>query len=160
MTKKTKALPETVITLTLPASTSLQRTGTLVIRRGEIARMKAISFSETIGLARAIREALSDIQALAANPPTVPPASDLREVQAGDPPPAIDGSNDAMTDDMAEPEDEIIGDEITAGDCDDTLPDPLFDPAEDDLPEAEAEFLPPDTPAGTAAPAQLSMFAF
>ena len=69
MKKKTSSPPNTVITLTLPETGGAQRTGTLLVSRGDLAKLTQIRFADSDDLAEAIRAALNAIAELEFDPP-------------------------------------------------------------------------------------------
>ena len=72
MKKKTSSPPNTVITLTLPETGGAQRTGTLLVSRGDLAKLTQIRFADSDDLAEAIRTALNAIAELEFDPPRRP----------------------------------------------------------------------------------------
>ena len=88
--------PPTVITLTLPHEAGLSKSGTLLIQRGDLARVFQFHYANTGDIASAIGDAREALDALAANPPAVPdlpdetpksPARTTKPKAAPEPPP-------------------------------------------------------------------------
>jgi hypothetical protein len=78
MSKKTVQNPPTVITLTLPESESEARDGTLLVQRGDLARVHQFTYERIADLTEVIADALIAFAAVEADPPVIanvpPPA--------------------------------------------------------------------------------------
>jgi hypothetical protein len=78
MSKKTVQNPPTVITLTLPENDSDSRDGTLLIQRGDLARVHQFIYERVADLTEVIADALIAFAAVEADPPVIteapPPA--------------------------------------------------------------------------------------
>ncbi len=70
--KPKQAPPPTIITLTLPEANSESNTGTLLIQRGDLARVQQFTYAEVADLTAVIEEALIAFAAIEADPPVVP----------------------------------------------------------------------------------------
>lgn len=74
MTKKVQSkpsLPPTIITLTLPQEDSLERSGTLLIGRGDLAHLCQFTYSNLSDLTSVIKDAHIAMAALEAEPPVL-----------------------------------------------------------------------------------------
>lgn len=69
-----QAAPPTVITLTLPADDGIERKGTLLIARGDLAHVRQFTYLGVSDLAAAIKEAYIALAAVEAEPPVIPEA--------------------------------------------------------------------------------------
>lgn len=67
--KKQAPKPDTVITLTLPSEGGIQRTGTMLIQRGDLARMSQFTYTNLGDIAHAIGEATGGLVEVEAAPP-------------------------------------------------------------------------------------------
>lgn len=107
--KKTTAKPtgpDTVITLTLPPETGLVRTGTLLVKRGDLAVMRQVSYSNALHLAEAIRDAALQLKTTESNPPKI--SNGTGETPAA-PAPVVNDTPD--TDDSTEDDTELSDDD-------------------------------------------------
>jgi hypothetical protein len=90
MPKKSTPKPPTVITLTLPESESDSRDGTLLVQRGDLARVHQFTYERIADLTEVIADALIAFAAVEADPPVIteapptPPVTTKKPV----PPPA------------------------------------------------------------------------
>jgi hypothetical protein len=90
MPKKSTPKPPTVITLTLPENDSDSRDGTLLIQRGDLARVHQFTYERIADLTEVIADALIAFAAVEADPPVIteapptPPVTTKKPV----PPPA------------------------------------------------------------------------
>jgi hypothetical protein len=75
MPKKSTPKPPTVITLTLPESESDSRDGTLLVQRGDLARVHQFTYERIADLTEVIADALIAFAAVEADPPIVPDLS-------------------------------------------------------------------------------------
>ena len=71
MAKKKSKTP-TVITLTLPDEGSIQRTGSLLIQRGDLAKLYQFHYCNAGDITSAIKDATKSITALEKFPPVIP----------------------------------------------------------------------------------------
>jgi hypothetical protein len=69
---KSKAPPDTIITLTLPGTGGITRIATLVARRGDLAAIKQFQYASLNDLALAIRAITVNLNSLELNPPSLP----------------------------------------------------------------------------------------
>lgn len=67
-----KETPPTVITLTLPQQAEPETCGTLLVQRGDLARVHQFTYTRIADLAEIIADALITFAAVEANPPVVP----------------------------------------------------------------------------------------
>ncbi len=78
MHRKPVQQPPTVITLTLPEAESESKTGTLLVQRGDLARVHQFTYEHIADLAEVIADALIAFAAVEADPPVIsdapPPA--------------------------------------------------------------------------------------
>jgi hypothetical protein len=78
MPKKATQKPPTVITLTLPESDDAERSGTLLIQRGDLAHVRQFSYTTLNELSQVIKEGVLALAAVEADPPVIvdvpPPA--------------------------------------------------------------------------------------
>jgi hypothetical protein len=70
--RQPSAPPATVITLTLPHTHSLSKSGTLLIQRGDLAKLCQFHYTNTGDIASAIHDAQQALAALEADPPDIP----------------------------------------------------------------------------------------
>ena len=90
MKKKTISPPNTVITLTLPETGGAQRTGTLLVSRGDLAKLTQIRFADSDDLAEAIRTALNAIAELEFDPPPTNVSAAQPATPSPEPSPAVE----------------------------------------------------------------------
>ena len=69
-----KAVPATVITLTLPEAADETKIGTLLVQRGDLARVHQFTYTHLADLTEVIAEALIAFAAVEADPPIIPDA--------------------------------------------------------------------------------------
>ncbi|MCA9891450.1 MAG: hypothetical protein KC615_00610 [Anaerolineae bacterium] len=67
--RKQQTTPPTVITLTMPDEKHIQRSGTLLIRRGDLAKLCQFHYTNTGDIASAIDDAMQLLTDLEQNPP-------------------------------------------------------------------------------------------
>lgn len=67
--KKSMRKPDTVVTLTLPSQGGIQRTGTLLIQRGDLAFQAQFHYTNVGDIASAIKDATNRLVALEVEPP-------------------------------------------------------------------------------------------
>ena len=72
MTMKTVQKPPTVITLTLPETDDETRAGTLLVQRGDLARLHQFTYTRIADLTEVIADALIAFAAVEADPPVIP----------------------------------------------------------------------------------------
>ncbi|HRL13918.1 MAG TPA: hypothetical protein PKX07_18700 [Aggregatilineales bacterium] len=77
--RPTSTPPATVITLTLPYTPSLSKSGTLLIQRGDLAKLCQFHYTNTGDIASAIHDAQQALAALEAAPPEIPEAKSARK---------------------------------------------------------------------------------
>jgi hypothetical protein len=77
--RKKLETPATVITLTLPYTHSLSKSGTLLIQRGDLAKLCQFHYTNTGDIASAIHDAQRALAALEAAPPEIPEAKPVRK---------------------------------------------------------------------------------
>lgn len=82
MSQKAVQKPPTVITLTLPDGDDETRTGTLLVQRGDLARVHQFTYERIADLTEIIAEALIALSALEADPPVIPEAPPASPVPA------------------------------------------------------------------------------
>jgi len=74
MSRKTVQKPPTVITLTLPEIDDETRAGTLLVQRGDLARLHQFTYTRIADLTEVIADALIAFAAVEADPPVIPEA--------------------------------------------------------------------------------------
>ena len=74
MAKKKRKTPPTVITLTLPSEGGIQRTGSLLIQRGDLAKLHQFHYCNAGDITSAIKDATKALVALEKSPPVIPDA--------------------------------------------------------------------------------------
>lgn len=79
--RQTSTPPATVITLTLPYTPSLSKSGTLLIQRGDLAKLCQFHYTNTGDIASAIHDAQQALAALEAAPPEMPEAKPARRLE-------------------------------------------------------------------------------
>lgn len=92
-----KTPPPTVVTLTLPESDTVPRSGTLLIQRGDLAHVRQFQYSDWGDFPAILAEAAAALVNVEANPPAIPeppppaPKSEPKHpTQAADQEPTID----------------------------------------------------------------------
>ncbi|MCK6580823.1 MAG: hypothetical protein L6Q98_22245 [Anaerolineae bacterium] len=74
MSKKSTPKPPTVITLTLPENEDATLGGTLLVQRGDLARLHQFTYTRIADLSEIIADALIAFAAVEADPPIIPEA--------------------------------------------------------------------------------------
>ena len=74
MSSKPSTPAPTVITLTLPEADSETKTGTLLVQRGDLARVHQFTYTRIADLTEVMAEALVALSGVEANPPIIPEA--------------------------------------------------------------------------------------
>ena len=74
MSKKSTQKPPTVITLTLPENEDATPGGTLLVQRGDLARLHQFTYTRIADLSEIIADALIAFAAVEADPPIIPEA--------------------------------------------------------------------------------------
>ena len=74
MSSKPSTPAPTVITLTLPEADSETKTGTLLVQRGDLARVHQFTYTRIADLTEVIAEALVALSGVEAHPPIIPEA--------------------------------------------------------------------------------------
>jgi hypothetical protein len=69
--KQQKQAPPTVITVTLPQADGVQRSGTLLIQRGELAHIRQFSYTNLSEIAAVLKDAVVALSSVEANPPDI-----------------------------------------------------------------------------------------
>lgn len=72
MSSKPSTPKPTVLTLTLPEAESESKTGTLLVQRGDLARMHQFTYERVTDLTEVIADALIAFAAVEADPPIIP----------------------------------------------------------------------------------------
>ncbi|MBV6438316.1 MAG: hypothetical protein WA009_16715 [Phototrophicaceae bacterium] len=72
--KQNASHPPTVVTLTLPDRSALTNTGTILVQRGDLARIHQFTYSHIGDLSEIIAEALIALDTVEADPPVIPEA--------------------------------------------------------------------------------------
>ncbi len=72
---KQKKTPSTVVTLTLPEEHGIQRTGSLLIQRGDLAKLFQFHYCSAGDITSAIKDATKALVQLEISPPVIPEAS-------------------------------------------------------------------------------------
>ena len=71
-TRKAEKSASTIVTMTLPQSNDDARTGTLLVQRGDLARVHQFTYTQIADLTDVIADALVAFAAVEANPPVIP----------------------------------------------------------------------------------------
>lgn len=69
--KQQKQAPPTVITVTLPEEDGIQRSGTLLIQRGDLAHVRQFSYSNLGEIAAVLKDAVVALSSVEADPPDI-----------------------------------------------------------------------------------------
>ena len=72
MPKKSTQKPSTIITLTLPENEDATHGGTLLVQRGDLARLHQFTYTRIADLSEIIADALIAFAAVEADPPVIP----------------------------------------------------------------------------------------
>ena len=73
--KQQKQAPPTVITVTLPEEDGIQRSGTLLIQRGELAHVRQFSYTNLGEIAAVLKDAVVALSSVEADPPDISKAN-------------------------------------------------------------------------------------
>jgi hypothetical protein len=71
MAKKQPSKPDTVITITLPGEGGIQRTGTMIVKRGGLAQIRTFNYCNIADIALALDQGTEGLIAVEAAPPPV-----------------------------------------------------------------------------------------